>query len=140
MTESVAVCRQLRLAGPKAAGSSSDSLSRRTSAGPTQKTSGSVPPSAASSFKTWRQRPHGVIGSVPGPVTATATRPPRRPSAMALAAAGQLGAGEDTWLRGKIALAQVYADQVLTGASGLADAAVADAAPLKGLTAEALGA
>jgi alkylation response protein AidB-like acyl-CoA dehydrogenase len=58
---------------------------------------------------------------------------------LALAATEQPGGGEDAWLRGKIDLARFYADQVLTGADGLAEAALADAAVLKGLRAEALG-
>ena len=58
---------------------------------------------------------------------------------MALAASERLGGGDDAWLRGKIALAQIYAEQVLTGAEGLAEAAVADASPLKALTPEMLG-
>jgi hypothetical protein len=48
---------------------------------------------------------------------------------MALAAAAQ--PGDDPWLRDKVALAQVYADQVLSGADGLAIASVADVSPLK---------
>ena len=55
---------------------------------------------------------------------------------LALAAAE---GGGDPWRRGKVDLARVYADHVLTGAEGLAETATADAAPLRALTPAALG-
>ena len=54
----------------------------------------------------------------------------------ALAAAGS----DDPWLQGKAALARVYAAQVLTGASGLADSVVEGAADLEATPASALSA
>ncbi len=56
----------------------------------------------------------------------------------ALAAAARLDAGEvDAWLGSKIGLAQVYADQVLTAAPGLAEAAVQGSEVLRAVDLEA---
>jgi hypothetical protein len=49
-------------------------------------------------------------------------------------------AGDDSFYAGKIALARVYADQVLTRAGALADAATSGGEDLHGMTVEALGA
>jgi alkylation response protein AidB-like acyl-CoA dehydrogenase len=58
----------------------------------------------------------------------------------ALSAADRLkaGDGDPTWLGGKLDLLTVYADQVLTGAPGLAAAVCQGAEPLQRLSAEAL--
>ena len=59
----------------------------------------------------------------------------------ATAAAARLAAGEtDPFYTGKIALARIYAEQVLSGAPALAEAIMGGAADLESLTAEALGA
>ncbi len=58
----------------------------------------------------------------------------------ALAADAGLGRGEDGYLQGKIALARLFAEQVLARAPGLAAGATQGAAPLEALTADALGA
>ena len=59
----------------------------------------------------------------------------------ATAAAARLAAGEtDPFHTGKIALARIYAEQVLSGAPALAEAIMGGAADLESLTAEALGA
>ena len=56
----------------------------------------------------------------------------------ALAAQRRLasGDGDAAWLNGKTALAQVFADQVLTGAPGLAEAAMAGAGAVKAVALE----
>jgi hypothetical protein len=60
---------------------------------------------------------------------------------IARTALGRLGQGDDdTWLQGKAALADLYADQILTGAPALAQAATAGAEQLRRLTPGALGA
>jgi len=60
----------------------------------------------------------------------------------ALAASRRLADGEGPrdWLQAKIALARLYADQVLSQAPGLAEAVAAGDADLKAATPEALGA
>ena len=59
----------------------------------------------------------------------------------ATAAAARLAAGEtEPFYTGKIALARIYAEQVLSGAPALAEAIMGGAADLESLTAEALGA
>ena len=47
--------------------------------------------------------------------------------------------GDDEWSRSKAALARIYASQVLTQASGLADAVTEGGADLESLSASALG-
>ena len=57
----------------------------------------------------------------------------------ALAAAAKVGEGDPFYV-GKIALARIYADQVLTRASALADAIASGGEDLHGMTVETLGA